>query len=162
MGFDRACAAVAFVALLVPDVARACEPSGWTPAATPPLSCLDTKDVGAGRIEVHNRCEDRIELTPEECDEPCSETVRVASNGTMQVVVPFEPKDNERRVFDYKVADQTGSIVFTFDLNLCPEEQGDCSAAVPGRRADTPRVGVLFICLALLGFRFRQSRGGTR
>jgi hypothetical protein len=125
--------AASFVITLGRGTASACDVSGWIPAATPTLSCLALNPMEEGRVDVRNDCSDSVEITPEGCDEPCSEAVSLDSKATGFLSLPAAAKSGDRRMFDYKRSDQTGSIEFTYVLNDCSADQdGGCSAASTG------------------------------
>jgi hypothetical protein len=131
--FSVTCCVVALDA----GVAFACEPSYWYAEADPTLSCLRTKDVTDG-VELRNGCGEPIEIAPEGCDEPCSETVRIAVAGSRRLELPGiadNPSEDVEQVFTYKQADQTGTITIGYSSNPCSNDTGDCSAApTAGRR----------------------------
>jgi len=134
--FSGACCVVALEA----GVAFACEPSYWYAEADPALACLTAKEVTGG-LELRNGCEEPIEIEPEECDEPCSETERIEVGGSKRLELPGiadRPTEDVEQVFTYKQADQTGTITLGYSFNACSNDTGDCSAAPTAGRHSPP------------------------
>jgi|GEM_PF-3781211 len=163
MGFERLIVAISLVAglasILGAGVARACDASDWLVDMRPRVSCIRLEGMeGKDGLVIINECSDAIEITPEGCAEPCSETVRVASNSTefIPVVLPEDPKDHERRAFDYKLSEQTGTIAYEFELNLCDSEDAGCSAAASGGRS--AQGSGWLVCFALIAYLRRVWR----
>jgi hypothetical protein len=142
-------------------VAFACEPSYWYSEADPTLSCLRTEEVTDG-LELRNGCGEPIEIAPEGCDEPCSETVRIEMGGSKRLELPGiadSPSEDVERVFTYKQADKTGTITFGYSFNPCSEEVGDCSAApTAGRRIHPLGTWLTLIASAALVALRRRAR----
>jgi MYXO-CTERM domain-containing protein len=134
-------------------VAFACGPSYWYSEAEPALSCLSTKSVTGG-LEVRNGCEEPIEISPEGCNEPCSETLRVGVRSSKRLELSDatdNPSEDVEHVFTYKRADQLGTITFGYSFNPCDDETGDCStAATAGRRAPPGGVWLALVAVAAL------------
>jgi len=167
MSFERILAIIAllsgafFSIMMGSGVVSACEASGWSPAATPRLSCLGLAAIADGEFDAHNYCSDPVELSPEGCDEPCSEAISVASNTTVVLVLPAAAKGGDRQVFNYKRSEQTGRLEFTYNFNDCASEEdsgGGCSTASTGQGSAIHQAGILSVFLALLGCWRRHHR----
>ena len=154
--------AVGAIPLMGSSTASACPPSGWLLTTTPhQLACLSVKELGEEeKLELYNACDDPVELTPELCEEPCSETVHVAAKATATLVLPTAAVESEEpQVFDYRMADQTGTITLEFDLTECPSGTGCAAVSLKGR-ASVPWVATGLVSLMLFVFarRIRANR----
>jgi len=150
----------AFTIMMGSSVASACEPSGWFPAAIPPLPCLAQTRASEG-FDLHNDCAAPVEIAPEGCGELCPEAVLVAPNATVFLAVPAPAKDGDRQGFDYKTSEQSGTLEFTYTYTPCPsydDGQGCSAASAGGRSSAVHQAGMLIVFLVLLGRQRRRHR----
>lgn len=167
MNLERVVAAVSMVVmgglstLIGHSAVSACEPSGWFVEATPQLPCLALRQSQTmqDRFDVHNKCSAQVELTPEACDEPCADTLRIGPNNAAALTVPKNPRDGEQRIFEYKTSEQTGTIELTYDLIMCAGE-GGCSVASIGDRSSAP--SLVALSFILLASRFWRRRAAVK
>jgi hypothetical protein len=147
--------AACFVNMMKADIVSACGPSYWYAEGAPTVSCLKAQDVTGG-LDLRNSCSDPIDLTPAGCDQPCSETLRIAAKGSELLELPESAEDDVELVYNYQLADQTGTITIGYQYNLCDNTTGDCSAASAPGRAPSVGVAAVLASLALLGVRRRN------
>jgi hypothetical protein len=124
----------------------------------PQLRCLRIWSESEGTFDLQNNCTEEIQVTPVECEEPCSETLRIASSDTEQLRFPKDAKNGDQHDFAYASAEQSGTITFTLDLNDCGSEDGGCSTTQARGRSTTIQVGALFAFMLFFGRRLRARR----
>lgn len=142
------------------ETASACEPSYWDFDTEPFVGCLKAEKVPGG-YQIRNSCAEPVELTPEDCDEPCSETLRIEPQGTERLELPDAPEapsEDVEHVFRYEQADQTGTITIGYSFNPCDDAGACSSASTSGQRTPPASAWVVFLALAALRWRQRRAR----
>jgi hypothetical protein len=142
--------------MLGTDIANACDASGWQITMTPSLRCLEVTESGEEGFELHNTCSDPIEITPVACEDPCDDTLQIAPSNHYLLELATSQQNDVTKLFNYKHAEQTGTIDFTCNHNPCTSEDG-CSITSPGSRLGHLSVSAFLMVVTVFVTR-RRSR----